>query len=78
MQYYSYVMAHVVWAIHQLLIWSNAVSIPFVIINEPFYIWVPIVSVLVSPVLGSIFCIFNQLEDFYRAKAGLPQKDRGL
>jgi hypothetical protein len=55
----------------------NVAAIPFLIINEPFWIWMPVITVLVSPLITGTYCMFNRLENFYRGKAGMPYiKDR--
>jgi hypothetical protein len=59
------------------MIWMNTLAIPALVYYQPWYIWMPLITMLVSPVLGGTWCIFNQLEDHYRNKAGLPAKDRG-
>jgi hypothetical protein len=32
----------------------------------------PIITCLVSPVLGGTYCMFNRLENFFRIKADMP------
>ena len=71
------IAARGVFAVHQVMIGMNTLAIPAVIYYEPWYIWMPIITMLVSPVLGGTWCIFNQLEDYYRDRAGLTKKDRG-
>lgn len=72
-----YLAAKVICGIHAVLILMNTLAIPFAMYYQPWYIWVPIVTVLVSPLLGHHYCIFNQLEDHYRVQAGLEPKHRG-
>jgi hypothetical protein len=43
-----------------------------VILMEPFYIWMPIITMLVSPLVGGAYCLFNRLENHFRRKALLP------
>jgi hypothetical protein len=59
------------------MIVMNTLSIPFIVINTEWYLWMPLITMLVSPVLGGSYCFFNNLEDHYRQQAGLPVKDRG-
>lgn len=64
-------IAHFIAVVHLLIITLNLVSVPFVIIFEPFYIWMPIITFLVSPLVGGAYCMFNRLENYFRAKAGM-------
>lgn len=66
-------MARFVAFVHIILIVLNLASIPCVILWEPFYIWAPIITVLVSPVIGGSYCLFNRLENYFRVKAGMPK-----
>ena len=67
-----YFLAKFVAFIHLIMIGMNIISVPFLIVTQPFYIWMPIITCLVSPVLGGTYCMFNRLENFFRAKAGMP------
>ena len=64
-------LAHFVATVHLLIIALNLLSIPAVIAFEPFYIWMPIITFLVSPLVGGAYCMFNRLENYYRSKAGM-------
>jgi len=48
------------------------VAIPLLIIKQPWYIWMPMIIMLVNPVHGGYYCIFNQLENYFREKAKMP------
>ena len=65
------IAAHIVAIIHLLIISLNLLSIPFVIAFEPFYIWMPIITFLVSPLVGGTYCMFNRLENYFRHRAGM-------
>ena len=69
--YYSF-CARFVAGVHLIILGLNIVSIPCVLAYEPFYIWMPIITVLVSPLVGGTYCVFNRLENHFRAKAGMP------
>lgn len=69
-------LANLVFIIHSIMIIVNIISIPFLIVYQPFYIWMPMITVLVSPVLGGTYCIFNNLEDHFRKLAGMEPKIR--
>lgn len=72
-----YYLAKFVAAVHMIIIGLNTLAIPFLIWKEPFWIWMPLITMLVSPVLGGSFCMFNRLENHYRYKAGMrPIADR--
>lgn len=68
-----YYMAKLVAVVHMGIILLNAAAIPFLIWKEPFWIWMPLITMLGSPVLGGTYCMFNRLENHYRRKAGMPQ-----
>ena len=78
MQEYYYYFVKAIAGIHMILIFGNILSVPLLVAYTPFYIWMPMVTMLVSPVLGGTYCIFNRLENFYRFKAGMPQIDDRL
>jgi hypothetical protein len=48
------------------------VAIPLLIVYEPFWIWMPMITFLASPYIGGSFCIFNRIENHFRRKAVLP------
>lgn len=66
-------MVYYVAIIHVCVIFVNILSIPFVIIYEPFYIWMPLVTLLISPLTGGTYCLFNRIENYYRLKANMPK-----
>lgn len=66
------IAARLVSITHLFIIGLNVAAIPFVICREPFYIWMPVITMLVSPLVGGTYCMFNRLENFFRVKAGLP------
>lgn len=57
---------------HMGIITLNIAAVPFMVINEPFYIWMPLITFLVSPLVGGSYCMFNRLENYWRHKAGMP------
>jgi hypothetical protein len=64
--------AHTVACLHLFVIVLNLAAVPMLILHEPFWIWMPIITFGVSPLMGGTYCIFNRLENHYRQKAGLP------
>lgn len=70
--YYYRFIANIIATIHIVLYCMNIISIPMLIAYQPFYIWCPMLTFMVSPLLGGSYCMFNRLENYYRAKAGMP------
>lgn len=66
------VLAHCIATIHLTMIILNLLSVPFVIAYEPFYIWMPVITFLVSPLIGGTYCMFNRMENFCRVRAAMP------
>ena len=56
---------------HLLIIAINLISVPFIVAYEPIYVAMPLITFLVSPLIGGTYCMFNRLENFYRQKAGM-------
>lgn len=69
---YYKLMAHFIATIHLILITLNTISIPLLIMYQPFYIYIPLISVLASPIIGGTYCLFNRAENKYRLLAGMP------
>lgn len=65
-------MVHCVAVMHLIIIILNVLAVPFLISNEPFYIWMPLITFLVSPMVGGTYCMFNRLENYFRFKAFMP------
>ena len=65
-------IANCIAGIHLLLILANLVSLACLIAYEPFYIWLPFLTLVSSPMMGGTHCLFNRIENIYRVKAGLP------
>lgn len=72
MQHFYIAFVRIIAAAHLCLMGLNIAAVPLVIINEPFYIWAPLITFLVSPLVGGTYCIFNRLENFFRERAGMP------
>jgi hypothetical protein len=70
-------MVTLIVVIHNIVIAANLLSVLLLLIYTPFYIWLPMLTLLVNPILGGKFCLMNQTENYYRKLAGLPTiKDR--
>ena len=67
-----YCLVKFISIVHLGMIALNIASIPFLVAYEPFYIWMPLITFLVSPLVSGTYCIFNRLENYYRYKAGMP------
>ena len=61
------ILGNVINYIHYVILAINAIAVPAVIIHEPFYIWVPITTLLISPLL-SPHCIVGKLVDHFKDK----------
>ncbi len=59
--------------IHEALIWGNFIAIPLLILLQPWYIWLPIVSCIASPLLDGVNCRMVRLENKLRKKIKLEQ-----
>lgn len=57
---------------HYLLIACNTVSIVFLVAYVPWYVFMPVGTILMSPIVGEERCILNLLENSFRIKGGLP------
>jgi hypothetical protein len=66
------ILAHCVAVTHLVIIFLNLLAVPLLIINMPFYIWMPIITLLVNPMIGGAYCMFNRLENYFRFKAFMP------
>jgi len=69
-----YYISRIIFVTHITVIMINVISIPLLIVNMPIYIWMPMITLLVSPILGGTYCIFNRIENHYRIKAGKQPK----
>lgn len=65
-------MVYLIATVHIILMIINIVSLPLLIIYQPIFVWMPILTLMVSPLLGGTFCMFNDLENHFREKAGMP------
>jgi len=65
-------MVKFIAAVHLMVIFGNTAAIPCLIYYQPFYIWLPIITFLVNPMVGGSYCLMNRLENHYRAKANMP------
>jgi hypothetical protein len=72
-QHYLYrLCVYSVAVTHVVLIGTNLVAMPFIIWYTSWYIGIPLVTLLASPLLGGTNCIFNRLENYFRGKADMP------
>ncbi len=75
MSYYLLVKA--IAAVHLVWIAVNLAAVPAMIVLAPWYIWAPLITFLVSPHVGGVYCMMNRLENHFREKANMPLiKDR--
>lgn len=58
---------------------ANTIAIPFLLIQTPWYIGIPVVTMLFAPILNEEHsCILTRLENKYRVLAGYPELDNFL
>lgn len=65
-------MANLIAGFHLTLIFGNLVCLGLMIAFMPIYVWMPMLSLMVSPVIGGSHCFINRLENHYRLRAGMP------
>ena len=58
---------------HHLAILGFIASVPLVIINEPFWISLPIVGWIMYLMFGRLNCPYTVLEDYLRRKLNMPE-----
>lgn len=63
-------LVSLIHAIHWCLYLSNIFAIIPLILFQPWYIFMPLVTVLGHPIISGAFCGLNNLENHYREKAG--------
>ena len=58
---------------HHLAIFGFIATVPLVIIKEPLWISLPIISWIMYLVYGRLTCPYTVLEDYLRRKLGMPE-----
>ena len=58
---------------HHLAILGFIATVPLVIINEPFWISLPIVGWIMYLMFGRLTCPYTTLEDWLRRKLNMPE-----
>lgn len=71
--YLHYLLSKLVSIFHIGLITTNIIAIPLLIIHEPFWIWMPLITVMCSPLFGGVYCPLNRMENYFRRKSGQEQ-----
>lgn len=71
-EYYYIFIVNLVSSVHLALIFGNLLSIVLLIAYEPIYVWLPLITLLVSPVIGGSHCWLNRLENMYRMRVCMP------
>lgn len=64
-------LSYIVRCVHWVVISANTLALFIVPFTLPWYLWIPLWTLLLSPVLGEDRCILNQLENKCRIKGGL-------
>lgn len=70
--FYKFIV-RIISIIHLVMIGVNCISVPLLLLNEPFWISVPLITLLFSPLIGGTYCMFNNLENHFRRKANMPE-----
>ena len=68
-------LARFIGFIHWIIVIMNFAAIPCLMVYTEWYIWMPMLTVLVSPFLGSSYCLFSRIENIMRIKACMPLTD---
>jgi len=63
---------------HWGLYLGNLVALSYVIAYQPWYIALPMLTVLGNPIIGGIQCAYNNLENVYRSKLGWKIVDQNF
>lgn len=58
---------------HAVIILLNTLAPFFLAFRTPWYVSVPLITALFSPVIGASYCALNQLENYFRERLGLRQ-----
>ncbi len=58
--------------LHWGLLIGFIVSCIFNLIYSPWYVCIPFIIILGNPILGGAYCVYNNLENKYRAQLGWP------
>ena len=58
---------------HHLAVLGFIAAIPLVIVNEPFWISLPIVGWILHLMFGRLACPYTRLEDWLRRKLDMPE-----
>ena len=66
------IKAYLIWYVHVLVILINTICIPLLAIYQPFYVSVPLITLICSPLVGGTYCLLYMFENYYRQKANLP------
>jgi polyferredoxin len=73
---FNLLLLYIVVVSHHAYIFFFILSIPFVIIYAPWYIWVPLISWFLNATMGQGWiCPYTAVENKIRKKVGLPQID---
>ena len=69
MAYLFLFLAKLTKILHICISIINIISVPLLIINMPIYVWLPIITILFSPLLTGSHCVLNRAEDYFKAKS---------
>lgn len=69
-------LARIVNAAHRLIVMINIISLVFIVSYAPWYFWLPILTVMLSPLVEGTYCFINVLEDKLLEKAEHNDEDQ--
>ena len=73
---FNLLLLYIVVVSHHAYIFFFILSLPFVIIKAPWYIWVPLISWFFNATMGQGWiCPYTAVENKIRKKVGMPQID---
>jgi hypothetical protein len=70
--YQNFICWLIVHITHWGLYFGNIIGIIFIVIYEPWYLVLPLLTILYNPVIGDIYCAYNNIENRYRSALGWP------
>ena len=72
----SRVQIIILWALTHVGHWSlyliNCIAGIWLIIYEPWYVAVPLITILANPLMGGQYCVLNNVENMFRQQLGWP------
>lgn len=61
-----------VFITHLGLYIGNILALFYIVAYEPWYMALPLITLIGNPIIGGIHCAYNNVENFYRGQLGWP------